>query len=231
MPPPVDAGTDRRNGVCTDPTPAAAADAAARPHPAAALERRFATIQRTAMAGVPLLNPVLAVQAVGFAPWSGHWLGVLITPWFMNLVLCPRLPAQWPAVGQRESRHYVFPAGVFEFIGHHDDELGPYQACSLFSPMFEFASPQAAYDTAVAARAALFDEGLRAEVPTGSPKAGAVSIVPPGAATGADGDGTGAATRPTDVADLPGAPKAAPGQAPALSKRDFLFGNTRRSPP
>lgn len=135
--------------------------AAELPSPAAALEARFERILQGAMRGLPMLNPALRVQAVGFQPWDRHWLGVLVTPWFMNLVLLPRLRVHWPAIGERESRHYVFPAGVFEFIGHHDTELGDYQACSLFSPMFEFADPDAAQATAEAALQSLFDTGQR----------------------------------------------------------------------
>ena len=41
-----------------------------------------------------MVNPALAVEAVGFRPWGEHWLGILITPWFMNLVLMPRVGAQ-----------------------------------------------------------------------------------------------------------------------------------------
>jgi [NiFe] hydrogenase assembly HybE family chaperone len=129
-------------------------------NPAAAIAQRFREIERTQMRGVPLLNPALRVQAVGFRPWSHHWLGVLVTPWFMNLLLCARERAHWQRLGERETRHYVFPAGVFEFIGHHDAVLGDYQACSLFSPMAEFTSAKAAHDTAAAALDALFDASI-----------------------------------------------------------------------
>ncbi|MDP2005851.1 MAG: [NiFe]-hydrogenase assembly chaperone HybE [Rubrivivax sp.] len=171
------------------------------PSPAAALQARFEHILQHQMAGVPMLNPALQVQALGFRPWAGHWLGVLVTPWFMNLVLFPRQREQWQAIGERESRHYVFPAGVFEFIGSHDGELGDYQACSLFSPMFEFQDHAAAHDTAVAALAALFDPALRP-----------VSDAP-------------AATDEPRAEAMPSAPA-----KPALSKRDFLFGGNARGP-
>ena len=119
--------------------------------PAAALQARFEHIHRHQMDGVPMLNPALRVQALGFRPWAEHWLGVLVTPWFMNLLLMPRITAAWHAAGERESRPHVFPAGVFEFIGGRDALLGDYQACSLFSPMFEFANQDGARATAVAA--------------------------------------------------------------------------------
>jgi [NiFe] hydrogenase assembly HybE family chaperone len=90
----------------------------------------------------------------------------------MNLVLMPRVSAKWQAIGERESRHYVFPAGVFEFIGARDAVLGDYQACSLFSPMFEFADQRQAHDTAAAALAALFDGASREPPQAGAPLAG-----------------------------------------------------------
>ena len=132
-----------------------------RPSPAAALERAFEAVRRERMEGVPMLNPTLAVEAVGFRPWREHWLGILITPWFMNLVLMPRVSAAWQPIGERESRHHVLPGGVFEFIGGREATLGDYQACSLFSPMFEFADQREARATALAALDALFDPASR----------------------------------------------------------------------
>ncbi len=178
------------------------------PSPAAALQARFEHIWQHQMADVPMLNPALRVQALGFRPWAEHWLGVLVTPWFMNLVLFPRVQAHWHPIGERESRHYGFPAGVFEFIGSRDAELGDYQACSLFSPMFEFADQVAAEATAAASLQALFDAANR-------PAPG----VPAGTALPAPA--VAPATEPT--------PSPAPQQA-ALSKRDFLLGGSRRQP-
>jgi [NiFe] hydrogenase assembly HybE family chaperone len=142
-------------------TSAPSCPSAARPSPAAALERRFTDIQRRQMQDMPMLNPALQVRALGFRPWTKHWLGVLVTPWFMNLILFPRITQHWPRIIERDGRYYVFPAGVFEFIGTRDAVLGEYQACSLFSPMFEFATPAEAQDTALAALQALFDASLR----------------------------------------------------------------------
>ena len=63
---------------------------------ARALQALFEHIARTPMAGLPLLQPGLQVQALGFEPVPAEpsvALGVLITPWFMNLVLLPLDPA------------------------------------------------------------------------------------------------------------------------------------------
>jgi [NiFe] hydrogenase assembly HybE family chaperone len=151
-----------------------------RPSPAVALEAAFRTILRRHMQDLPMVNPVLAVEAVDFRHWRDHWLGILITPWFMNLLLLPRVTAQWQPIVAGASRHYSFPAGVFEFIGARDPALGDYQACSLFSPMFDFANQQGARDTAVAALAALFDAASRepGELPSARPAAGAAAAAP-----------------------------------------------------
>jgi [NiFe] hydrogenase assembly HybE family chaperone len=141
---------------------------AERPSPAAMIERVFSGILHAQMRDMPLVNPTLAVEAVGFRPWQDHWLGVVITPWFMNLWLMPRVVAKWQAIGERETRHHVFPAGVFAFIGGRDPVLGDYQACSLFSPMFEFTDQAAAHEMAVAVLDVLFDEASR-EAPEALP--------------------------------------------------------------
>jgi [NiFe] hydrogenase assembly HybE family chaperone len=122
------------------------------------LERAFRAVYEERMQGLPFINPALSVEAVDVQPWNGHWLGVLITPWFMNLMLLPDNAEAWPTLRPGEKCQEAFPAGVFEFIAGHEDTLGEYLACSLFSPMFEFADHETARLTASAARAALFDK-------------------------------------------------------------------------
>ena len=109
------------------------------------------------MRGLSFVNPAIEVEAVGFAPWEAHWLGVMVTPWFMNLVLVTRDPEGWRALPPGAKRTYVFPAGTYEFIGANDASIGDYQACSLFSPLLEFFDHASARLVATLARAALFD--------------------------------------------------------------------------
>jgi [NiFe] hydrogenase assembly HybE family chaperone len=119
--------------------------------PAPLLEAAFRRIEAERMAGVPILNPALRVEAVGFARWQGHWLGALITPWFMNLVLVPGPEGEWQSVadGARIFRH--FPAGDYAFLGGNEAELGEFQTCALFSPMGLFADQDGVRAVAVAA--------------------------------------------------------------------------------
>jgi [NiFe] hydrogenase assembly HybE family chaperone len=109
------------------------------------------------MAGFAFVNPALRVEAVGFAPWEGAWLGVIVTPWCMNLVLAPRDPALWLALARGAKRTYHFPSGDYEFVGALDEAVGDYQVCSLLSPLLEYDDHETARLVASLAREALFD--------------------------------------------------------------------------
>ena len=79
---------------------------------------RSGTVRLTAAQALVRWLAALRVEAVGFRRWEGLWLGVLITPWFMNLMLLPCAATEhtWPQVRYGESLAYRLPAGVFEFI-------------------------------------------------------------------------------------------------------------------
>lgn len=151
----------------TEPSVAAEVAAAA---VATRVQAAFDRVQRERMAGLPFVNEALRVELVGLRRWHGLWLGVLITPWFMNLLLLPGDdPADdavpWPRLPVRETARFAFPAGSFEFIAGHEGEAGEYLACSLFSPVFEFADQATARQTAEACLAALFDAASAAPPP------------------------------------------------------------------
>jgi [NiFe] hydrogenase assembly HybE family chaperone len=128
------------------------------------LEATFRDILETRMQGVPILNPALSVEAIGLRSWHGHWLGALVTPWFINLMVLPGGGA-WQSVPDRDSVWYAFPAGRFEFIAGSEPRLGEYHACSLFSPVSEFGDHETARETARVALESLFDPSLLGESP------------------------------------------------------------------
>jgi len=121
--------------------------------PAAAVRAYFERVAATGMAGVPLCNPALTVATVGFGRRGDCWLGVLLTPWCMNLMLLP--DALEPACREGDTRWLEFPSGAYPFIVHHCDELGAYLSCSLYSPLFEFDSQALALQVAEEALRAL----------------------------------------------------------------------------
>lgn len=116
----------------------------------------FRVYQETRMAGLACVNPRLSVEVVAPRLVGADWLGILVSPWCMNLVLVPvgdssRRPGP---VGSKQS--IPLPAGAVELIAAEDPRLGPFAACSLFSPMDDFPDQGTARATAEAVMAGLF---------------------------------------------------------------------------
>ena len=107
--------------------------------PSARLEAAYRVVHDTRMRGLPFVNGALRVEAVAFAPWKTYWLGVMVTPWSMNLMLLPGDANAWRSLPVGDKRRYRFPAGDFDFVAGRADDIGEYLACSLFSPVLEFA--------------------------------------------------------------------------------------------
>ncbi|WBU30841.1 [NiFe]-hydrogenase assembly chaperone HybE [Rhodopseudomonas palustris] len=124
-----------------------------------------------AMRDLPVFNPALDVAAIGFRALDDHAFGVIVTPWFMNLVRLPLDPAT-AGRSQGEVVTRVLPVGALEFTAGQLDGIGGIESCSLFSPMFDFADQSAAEAAAEAALAAVLepeqvaDETLPSQAPS-----------------------------------------------------------------
>ncbi len=127
------------------------------------LEAHFQDVFVRAMAGLPICNPALSAACVGFREWRGQALGIIVTPWFMNVVLAPLAGASLGGGKSGETRSIWLPAGKVDFLVSELDGFGLLLMCSLFSPMQDFADQAAALATAEAALAALLDESLLAD--------------------------------------------------------------------
>lgn len=123
-----------------------------------ALETTFNEILDKRMRDLPIVNSALSVQAVGFNRFGEDCLGILITPWFMNLLLLPGPNSAWREQQPGTKIDKRFPYGVFEFTLGNEPQLGTYALCSLFSPMFQFENQTAALATAQAALNGLLAE-------------------------------------------------------------------------
>lgn len=113
-------------------------------NPAVLLERVFQRIYSERMQGLSVVNPAIQVEAVGFSEWEGHWLGILITPWFMNLLVVPKLGSPWPRFDTHKRKGdqiaLSFPHGAYQFAAREEEEVGSYLSCSLASPVHEWKS-------------------------------------------------------------------------------------------
>jgi [NiFe] hydrogenase assembly HybE family chaperone len=134
------------------------------------VQAAYQRVQRERMAGLPFVNAALRVELIGLRRWQGLWLGVLLTPWCMNLLLLPGDAAggdgqpqtPWPRLVAGQTAQFAFPAAVMSFFGGREDGFGDYLACSLFSPVFEFTDQDHARATAEACLLALLDPAAAA---------------------------------------------------------------------
>ena len=125
----------------------------------AALVADFEAVHERKMRDAPLVNPALQVEAVGFRRLGTHYVGVLVTPWLMNLIVLPPTvadPESWET-GRKEPVR--FPSGDYEFLTNSRETVGGYKACSLFSPMSDFITQAQAVAVAEAVMEALIDPG------------------------------------------------------------------------
>jgi [NiFe] hydrogenase assembly HybE family chaperone len=129
------------------------------------LEAHFHDVHLRAMVDVPICNPALAVASVGFRPWRDQAFGIVLTPWFMNIVLAPLSGAPALNAASGETRSIALPCGKVDFLVAELDGFGRLLMCSLFSPMDDFVDQEAALATAQAAIDGLSDAGLLAEAP------------------------------------------------------------------
>ncbi|WP_051356922.1 [NiFe]-hydrogenase assembly chaperone HybE [Azorhizobium doebereinerae] len=203
------------------------------------LEAAFREIHAGQMRGVPMVNESLSVKALGFRAHEGRGLGMLITPWFMNLVLLPGPDEDWSGQPTGAKELVDFPSGTYEFLAAQRPEVGCYKACSLFSPMFDFSSQLQATETAQAALVALFDpahrepgvpsaeirrrreaelaaaEAARGTAQTGTAQTGKAQA---GDAPAPRADADAAASDAAEAAPVPVQP------VPERSRRDLIFG-------
>lgn len=99
------------------------------------VQQVFEHIHRTEMAEMPFCQPGIEVVCAPFQQQEGSWLGAVLTPWMMSLLILPGADSDWPErqLGSKiglalAGREYTFT------VGEHE-QLGQYLACSLMSPL------------------------------------------------------------------------------------------------
>lgn len=115
-------------------------------------------ISEERMRGLPIFNERLDVEAVGFRPMDGRQLGILISPWFLNLVLLPGTEDDWSAVRVGSSCVWEFPAGQYEFHAAELPGVGPHYTAALFSTVADFPNQDTARAVAEGVMERLFSE-------------------------------------------------------------------------
>ena len=102
------------------------------------LETVYQRIAEQRMRDLPLYNERLRVEAVGFRPWGGHVIGVLVTPWCMNLLLIPGAEDDRSALDWETVSKWQLPGATIEFNPCLIDDAMPHLSASLFSTVQDF---------------------------------------------------------------------------------------------
>lgn len=102
------------------------------------LVHSFQYIQQESMQNIPILNPKLQVEALGFKEYQGRIIGIVITPWFMNLFMLPGEDDNWDDLQLGDKQPQKFPSSTYTFLVNEIDGVGRYLSHSLYSPMNEF---------------------------------------------------------------------------------------------
>jgi len=126
------------------------------------LAERFCDIHKRRMQGLPFINAQLNVEAVGFREYQNFEIGVLITPWFMNLILLPGADVS-AGVDQGHKINACFPCGDIEFTAAQDEELGLYFSAVLFSTVADIPDQATARELATEVMKGMFESNEQSQ--------------------------------------------------------------------
>ncbi|EHD20795.1 hydrogenase 2-specific chaperone [Brenneria sp. EniD312] len=103
-------------------------------HPAAWLEPMFEQVAREKMRMLPFYREGIPVRACGFTLFERQWVGCLLTPWMISLLVLPGPEQVWPVRKLADRLALALPCGNVTFIvGEMSGKQ--YLSCSLMSPI------------------------------------------------------------------------------------------------
>lgn len=103
--------------------------------PAARLEAAFQKVADAQMRNLPFYRPHIPLRACGFTLFEQQWLGCVLTPWMLSLLVLPGPNQTWPKRPVGEKLALRLPCGDVRFIVGEMAGCGQYLACSLMSPL------------------------------------------------------------------------------------------------
>ncbi|MFS2224544.1 hydrogenase-2 assembly chaperone [Pantoea sp. B65] len=139
--------------------------------PAGWLEAAFSRVARNQMCELPFYRAGIQVQACGFTLFEQQWVGCLLTPWTLSLLVLPGPGQIWRPQMPGERLALQLPCGNVTFLsGEIADDSGnarQYLSCSLMSPLDSSLTPAQAVTLAQqSARMALSLPVLNTDHPT-----------------------------------------------------------------
>lgn len=103
--------------------------------PIAQLEACFQQVADKEMKGLPFYRNNMPIKACGFTLFEKQWIGALLTPWMLELVIIAGPEQEWPRRKIGERIALTLPCGEVKFTVGELAEGWQYLACSLMSPL------------------------------------------------------------------------------------------------
>ncbi|HDL7358877.1 TPA: hydrogenase-2 assembly chaperone [Yersinia enterocolitica] len=104
-------------------------------NPAALLEQVFGQVAADKMRGLPFYRDHIPLRACGFQLFEQQWIGALLTPWMLSLVVLPGPQQSWQRRAVGERLMLALPCGTIGFTVSEIAGCGQYLSRSLMSPL------------------------------------------------------------------------------------------------
>ncbi|MEQ4922692.1 hydrogenase-2 assembly chaperone [Proteus hauseri] len=99
------------------------------------LEAFFCEVAEKEMKNLPFFREGVPVKAGSFSLFEKQWIGTVLTPWMLELVVLPGPSQEWPRRKVGERIALELPCGQVKFVVGELAGGIQYLACSLMSPL------------------------------------------------------------------------------------------------
>lgn len=103
-------------------------------NPAPLLVAQYERIAREEMQTLPFYHATMPIVAE-CTLFEGQWLGCVLTPWMLSVVVLPGPDQLWPVRSSSDRLALQLPCGNMTFMVGELPETGQLLSCSLMSPL------------------------------------------------------------------------------------------------
>lgn len=127
------------------------------------IEECFNRIHIENMQGIKILNNELDVEAIEFQKFEDRIIGMILTPWMINLVMLPNEEDDWDGRTLGERSKFQFPQQELVMMINEIEGFGYCKTFSLHSPVNDFPNQESARIAAAMFLRDLLDESKKIE--------------------------------------------------------------------